>query len=88
VLIAANCTLAPVNHNYSDKTTSIREQGFAPSKGGIVVDDDVWIGSNCTILDGAHIGKGVVIAAGSVVTGNIPPYTIYGGQPAKFLKKR
>jgi virginiamycin A acetyltransferase len=53
VLIAANCTLAPVNHEYSDRERPIREQGFRPSKGGIVIEDDVWVGANSVLLDGA-----------------------------------
>nr|WP_244563662.1 acyltransferase [Ensifer aridi] len=58
VLIAANCTFAPVNHAYSDKNRVIREQGFQPSRGGIVVEEDVWIGANSVILDGAVLRKG------------------------------
>ena len=46
VLIAANCTFAPVNHAFRDKGRLIREQGFQPSRGGIVVEEDVWIGAN------------------------------------------
>lgn len=60
----------------------------ASSKGDIVVGDDVWIGANTTILSGVSIGNGSIIAAGSVVTKNIPPYTIVGGVPAKEIKKR
>ena len=56
VLIAANCTLAPTNHAFADPDRPIREQGFQPSRGGIVIGDDVWIGANCVLLDGATIG--------------------------------
>jgi acetyltransferase-like isoleucine patch superfamily enzyme len=48
----------------------------------------VWIGANATILDGARIGKGAVIAAGAVVDGEVPPYEIWGGVPARKLKAR
>jgi virginiamycin A acetyltransferase len=88
VLVAANCTFAPVNHAYGTRTRSMREQGFAPSKGGIVVEDDVWIGANTVILDGARIRTGVVVAAGSVVRGELAAYGIYGGVPAKLLRQR
>jgi virginiamycin A acetyltransferase len=88
VLIAANCTLAPTNHEYRDPDTVIRLQGFAPSRGGIVVEDDVWIGANCVLLDGARIGRGAVIAAGSVVRGALPAYSISAGNPAKVVKWR
>lgn len=52
----------------------------------IIVEDDVWIGYDCIILPGAHVGKGCVIGARSIVTGNIPPYSIYVGN--KVIKKR
>lgn len=58
------------------------------SKGDIVVDDDVWIGHGATIMSGVHIGQGAVIAAGAVVTKDVPPYAIVGGVPAKVIKYR
>ncbi|GAB4440521.1 MAG: acyltransferase [Rhodocyclaceae bacterium] len=82
VLIAANTTLAAVNHEYRARDKLIVEQRFMPSRGGIVVEDDVWIGANCVILDGAHIRRGCVIAAGSVVRGELPEYAICAGNPA------
>ena len=54
----------------------------------IVIQDDVWCGANVTILKGVTIGYGAVIAAGSVVTKNVPPCEIWGGVPAKFIKPR
>lgn len=57
-------------------------------KGDIVVDDDVWIGYGATILSGVHIGQGAVVAAGAVVTSDIPPYAVVGGVPAKVIKYR
>lgn len=88
VLIAANCTLAPVNHSFADKNRTIRSQGFTPSKGGIVIEDDVWIGSNCVILDGALIRQGCVIAAGSIVRGELAEFGVYAGNPATLLRPR
>lgn len=88
VLIAANCTLAPTNHSFSDVTQRIRDQGFLPSKGGIVIGDDVWLGANVVVLDGAVIGQGCVVAAGSVVRGALEPYSIYAGVPAKRMGAR
>ena len=88
VAIAANCTFAPVNHAYQDKTRLIREQGFMPSRGGIIVEDDVWIGANCVLLDGAILRRGCVLAAGSVGRGELSPYTIYGGAPLRVLGER
>ena len=61
VLIGPNCNIVPVNHKFSDSETLIRMQGFQESKGGIIIEDDVWLGAGVTILDGAHIGKGAII---------------------------
>ena len=83
VAIAANCTLAPVNHAYHDREQLICEQGFLPSKGGILIEDDVWIGANCVILDGAILRRGVVVAAGSIVRDELQAYGIYAGMPLK-----
>lgn len=88
VLIAANCTLAPTNHAFNDVTRRIRDQGFLPSKGGIVIGDDVWLGANVVVLDGAIISQGCVVAAGSVVLGALEPYSIYAGVPAKRVGAR
>lgn len=88
VAIAANCTFAPVNHAYCDKSRLIREQGFLPSKGGIVVEDDVWIGSNCVLLDGTVLRRGCVVSAGSIVRGELAEYTVYAGQPLLPIGRR
>lgn len=82
VLIAANCTLAPTNHAFGDPDRPIREQGFQPSRGGIVIGDDVWIGANCVVLDGATIGAGSVIGAASLLRGILPPFCVAAGIPA------
>lgn len=60
----------------------------AGSKGDIVVKDDVWIGQNAIICSGVTIGQGAVVAAGAVVTKDVDPYAIVGGNPAKFIKWR
>lgn len=88
VAIAANCTLAPVNHAYKEKNILIREQGFIPSKGGITIEDDVWIGANCVILDGAILRRGSVVAAGSVVRGELDAYGVYSGSPVSYKGSR
>jgi virginiamycin A acetyltransferase len=81
VLIAANCTLAPVNHAFKSRAKRIIEQRFQASKGGIIVEDDVWIGANCVILDGARLRKGCVVGAHSLVQGELEPYSINVGTP-------
>ena len=52
----------------------------------IIVDEDVWIGANVTLLSGVHIGRGAIVAAGAVVTKNMPPYCLVGGVPSKPIK--
>jgi len=88
VAIAANCTLAPTNHEFAKSDIPIRKQGFKPSRGGIVVGNDVWIGANCVVLDGAIIPNGCVIGAGSVVLGKLEPYSVYAGNPLRMIRKR
>lgn len=58
------------------------------SKGDIIVEDDAWIGYGAIILSGVHIGQGAVIGAGAVVTSDVPPYAIVGGNPAKVIRYR
>ncbi|MBC3870278.1 acyltransferase [Undibacterium oligocarboniphilum] len=88
VAIAANCTFAPVNHAYQDKSRRINQQGFLPGKGGIVIEDDVWIGANCVILDGAILRQGCVIGAGAIVRGEIAAYTVHAGNPLRQIGMR
>jgi len=88
VLIASNCSLMPVNHEFRSSSSAILDQGFAESKGGIIIGDDVWIGSNCVILDGSYIGTGCVIGAGSVVNGKLANFGIYVGNPLKQIGTR
>lgn len=52
----------------------------------VIVEEDVWLGVNVTLLSGITIGRGAIVAAGSVVTKNVPPYSVVGGIPAKFIK--
>ncbi|MEI7474769.1 MAG: CatB-related O-acetyltransferase [bacterium] len=95
VSIASGVTfLLGGNHPYEGFSTFpflVKNFGYkeeAATKGPIIVKDDVWIGLNSIILSGVTIGKGCIIAAGTVVTKNVPDYTILGGNPAKILKYR
>ena len=88
VSIAANCTFAPVNHEYRARDRIIQAQGFAATKGGIVVEDDVWIGANVVVLDGATLRRGCVIAAGSIVRSEVDAYTINAGNPLRIVGRR
>ena len=87
-LIAANCTLAPTNHEFGNPDVPIRLQGFQKSRGGIVIGRDVWIGANTVILDGAVIGDGCVIGAASLVRGNLEGFGIYAGNPLRRVGNR
>ncbi len=73
---------------YPFKARIIDGSAEALSKGDIVIADDVWIGSNSIILSGVCLGQGSIVAAGSVVTKDVPPYAIVGGVPAKVIKYR
>lgn len=83
--IAQNVTISGLNHIFHDVTKTIAEQGVSTSP--IHIGDDVWIGANSVILAGVEIGKHCVIAAGSIVTRSIPPYSVCAGNPAKIIKQ-
>ena len=85
VHIGQNVVISGLNHNYSNVDMLIDEQGINTSL--IKIEDDVWIGANSVITAGVHIGNHCVIAAGSVVRGEIPAYTVCAGIPAKIIKK-
>jgi virginiamycin A acetyltransferase len=88
VLIGPNCSIVPVNHNFENKEIPIRLQGFQASRGGIIIEEDVWLGANVTIVDGAVIKKGAIIGANSIVIGQIEAYSVCFGNPAKKIKSR
>ncbi len=79
-LIGHNAVLATLNHDPDPK----KRANLIPSR--IVIGQDVWLGANVTVLPGVSIGDGAIIAAGAVVTKDVPPNTIVGGVPAKMLK--
>ena len=74
-----------VNHVFDDPTRPFVEQGITAE--GIVIEDDVWIGSGAVICDGVHIGRGAVVAAGAVVTKDVLPHTVVAGVPARMVKQ-
>lgn len=86
VRIATHTVIIPANHNFSAKDSPIYMQGLTAK--GIVIEDNVWIGANSTILDNVIIQHGAVIGAGSVVNKNILKESIYAGVPAKKIKDR
>jgi len=86
-LIAAFCYLGGGAHRFDRIDIPMARQGNI-SKGGVVVEDDCWIGAGTIVMDGARIGQGSIIGAGSVVIGEIPPYSIAYGSPAKVQRSR
>jgi acetyltransferase-like isoleucine patch superfamily enzyme len=87
VMIGPHCMIAAGTHDYIQVDKPMRFAGNL-DKGPIIIDDDVWIGANCTISDGVHIGKGAVIGANSVVTKNVNAFDVVAGCPAKKIKNR
>ncbi len=85
VMLAQNIVLSGLNHQYEDPNVPISQQPCTTAV--IVVENEVWIGANAVITAGTCIGRHSVVAAGSVVTKNVDPYTIVGGNPAKVLKR-
>ena len=74
------------NHIFDDRERPMIDQGVKRSF--VKIEDDCWIASNAVILSGVTIGRGSVVAAGSIVTKDVPPYSVVGGNPAKLIKSR
>ena len=85
VNLAQGITITALNHNFQDTNLRIDEQGVSTK--AVTIGDDVWIGTNAVILPGVNIGNHVVIAAGSVVTKDIPSHSLAIGTPAIVKKK-
>lgn len=88
VIIAKDVSLISGDHAFSQKNKKINEQGMKTGEPPIIIGNDVWIGEKAIILKSVNIGDGCIIGAGSVVTKNVPPYTIVAGNPAIVIKKR
>lgn len=86
VRIGAHANVLGFNHNHADVNKPIYQQGVSAK--GIVIGDDVWIGSAATILDGVTVGSHCLIAAGAVVTRDVPDYAVVAGNPARMLRDR
>lgn len=86
VMISPRVSIYAENHNFQHIDIPMKEQGV--TKKAVIIEDDCWIAANSIILAGVTVGKGSIISAGSVVTKDVPPYSIVGGVPAKIIKKR
>lgn len=87
VMMGEACFIYARNHKTDRLDIPMCIQGFEEYR-PVVISDDVWIGARVTILPGAKIGKGVIIGAGAVITGEIPDYAVVGGVPARIIKYR
>lgn len=87
VLIAPNCSLLSVSHIHKDRHISIIQQGETQPDPP-VIEDNVWLGRNVVVLPGVKIGEGSIIGAGAIVNKDVEPFSIYGGVPAKLIKRR
>lgn len=86
-LFAARCYVGGAQHSF-DRTDQPIDRQPIVNKGGVVIENDVWLGAHVIVNDGVTIGQGAVIGAGSVVTRDIPPYAVAVGIPAKVIKRR
>ena len=84
VVLASNVSIWTLQHDYRDPEFRCNPEHYGP----VSIQDRAWIGPNVVILHDVIIGEGAVVAAGSVVTKNVPPYTLVGGVPAKFIGER
>lgn len=85
VYTSPHSQIIAVNHVFDDPSRPFVDQGITAA--GIVIEDDVWIGSGAVITDGVRVGRGAVVAAGAVVTGDVAPHTVVGGVPARVIKQ-
>jgi len=85
VNLAQGITVTALNHNFSDPGKKIDEQGISTTP--VTIGDDVWIGANAVVLPGVKIGNHSVVAAGAVVTKDVPPHSLVAGVPANIIKQ-
>ena len=85
VNLAQGITITALNHNFEDSEKRIDEQGVSTS--AVTIEDDIWIGANAVVLPGVTIGHHSVVAAGAVVTKDVPPHSLVAGVPAKVIKQ-
>ena len=85
VNLAQGITITALNHNFEDSEKRIDQQGISTKE--VVLEDDIWVGANAVILPGVTIGKHAVVAAGAIVTKDVPPHSLVAGVPAKVIRQ-
>ena len=86
VMLGPAVSIFSENHNFSDPDRTIKSQGVVRSS--TIIENDVWIGANSTLLSGVTIGQGAVVAANSVVSRDVPAFAVVAGNPARLIKSR
>jgi maltose O-acetyltransferase len=87
VMMGPRCCMLGSSHATASTDVPMNQQGFLPDQ-AVVIEDDVWIGANVTVLPGRTIGRGSIVGAGAVVTRDVPPYSVVGGNPAQVVASR
>ena len=87
VMMGPECVIISRNHDFSRTDIPMRLQGFMEEE-PVTIGNDVWLGRRVMIMPGVHIGNGCIIAAGAVVTKDVPDYAIVGGVPARIIRFR
>jgi virginiamycin A acetyltransferase len=87
-LIGAHTLIAPADHVTSDRARAIRLQGFRPSRGGVTTEGDCIVGIGCILIDGAYLERGAIVGAGSLVRERVPAYTVWAGNPLRYIRDR
>lgn len=85
VNLAQGITITALNHNFDNPEMRIDEQGVSTTP--VILGDDIWIGANAVVLPGVTIGNHSVVAAGAVVTKDVPPHSLVAGVPAKIIRQ-
>ena len=85
VNLAQGITITALNHNFDDSEKRIDQQGISTKE--VVLEDDIWVGANAVILPGVTIGEHAVVAAGAIVTKDVPPHSLVAGVPAKVIRQ-
>ena len=86
VIFGPNVSIFSENHNFENPDLPVSRQGV--TRIGVTIEDGAWLGTRAVILDGVVVGMNSIVAAGSIVTKNVPPYAVVGGVPAKIIKTR